>query len=424
MPPLPPREPLHRHPRHPRARAAHGAASPAWRAEQHRRRAAQAGQAPGARVNSAKGGDGGAGLFGSLSRVLCRVQSATRWISTDSITPSCHNRHFNAARTPPQCQRRCGIEVYTPVSLPFPPFAANCFTSASSLKTFDQIGEWVGKKNKCCGMAKTERECASALSLLQPLQFTKACVPLRTIMPFPSWDYLYWQPVTDRRYAPRPDHFSHGFANSTRVLPSSVSADMQVPVSSVTPCEYDPLCGGYPLAILSTPLPPDFSCVVCQRIARDALTACKGLRKCTTIATPQHTRFPVFGSGPPVLRRLCVRAAQAVPALLRRGLSGRTGRQPCRTVCRRGCGGAMPCVLWVGGDAGRARRALGAVPTRACPVPGRRGTLPRRPDTRAGSRSATRPRWLALSHSRFTFGAGPCVVHVQRTRRRSARSPC
>jgi len=53
---------------------------------------------------------------------------------------------------------------------------------------------------------------------------------------------------------------------------------MQVPVPAATPCEYNPLCGGYPLAILPTPLPPDFSCVVCQRIARDALTACKGLR--------------------------------------------------------------------------------------------------------------------------------------------------
>jgi len=94
-----------------------------------------------------------------------------------------------------------------------------------------------------------------------------------------------------------------------------------------------------------------------------------------------------FGSGPPVLRRLRVRAAQAVPALLR-DVPERTDRQPGCALCHSGGSGAVPCVLWVDGEVGRARRALGAVPACACPVPCRRGTLPRRPDTRAGGRSA------------------------------------
>jgi len=186
---------------------------------------------------------------------------------------------------------------------------------------------------------------------------------------------------------------------------------MQSPVPATAQCAYDPLCGGYPLAILATPLPPDFVCIVCQRIARDALTACKGLRT-SYVLTPKWSHSSrVFGSGPPVLRgrrALRVRAAQAMPALLRRGLSGRTGSQPGCALCHSGGGGAMSCVLRVGGDAGLARRALGAVPACACPVPGRRGTLPRRPDARAGGRSAAY-RHACLPHSDCISGLCVCM---------------
>jgi len=48
--------------------------------------------------------------------------------------------------------------------------------------------------------------------------------------------------------------------------------------SSSAPCEYDPACGGFPLAVLEQPQPAELCCVACQRIARDAVTACKGPR--------------------------------------------------------------------------------------------------------------------------------------------------
>jgi len=43
------------------------------------------------------------------------------------------------------------------------------------------------------------------------------------------------------------------------------------------PCEYDSQRGGFPLAVLERPQPAEFQCVACQLIARDAVTACKGL---------------------------------------------------------------------------------------------------------------------------------------------------
>jgi len=48
--------------------------------------------------------------------------------------------------------------------------------------------------------------------------------------------------------------------------------------SSSVPCEYDPECGGFPLAVLEHLPPAELCCVACQRLARDAVTACKGPR--------------------------------------------------------------------------------------------------------------------------------------------------
>jgi len=193
-------------------------------------------------------------------------------------------------------------------------------------------------------------------------------------------------------------------------LPPSESLCIQAPVPPSSPCEYNPLCWGYPLGILSTPLPPDFSCILCQRIARDALITCKGLH-ISYVLTPEWSHSSrVFCSGPPVLRGPCalrVRAAQAVPALLR-GVPERTDRQSCCALCHSGGGGAVPCMLWVGGDAGRARRALGAVPACACPVPGRCGTMPRCPYARTGGKSAAY-RHACLPHSDFSLGLCVCI---------------
>jgi len=60
-------------------------------------------------------------------------------------------------------------------------------------------------------------------------------------------------------------------ANRTTVMDTPAA-------SSAVPCDYDAQRGGFPLAVLEHPPPAEFCCVACQRIARDAVTACKGPR--------------------------------------------------------------------------------------------------------------------------------------------------
>jgi len=83
----------------------------------------------------------------------------------------------------------------------------------------------------------------------------------------------------------------------------------------------------------------------------------------------------------------CALQATAVPAL-RQGVPRRAHCQPGCPHCRRGDGCSVPCAVRMGGAAGDPRRALGAVPAGARPVPHRRGALPRQAYAQAGRRSA------------------------------------
>jgi len=75
----------------------------------------------------------------------------------------------------------------------------------------------------------------------------------------------------------------------------------------------------------------------------------------------------------------------------------RARSQPGRTRCHWGDGRAVPCAVRVGGAAGGAGRALGAVPAGARPVPRRRGALPRQGRARAGRRSVGAPQCSAVT---------------------------
>jgi len=177
------------------------------------------------------------------------------------------------------------------------------------------------------------------------------------------------------------------------------------------PCEYDAQRGGFPLAVLVQPQPAEFCCVACQRIARDAVTACKGPR----VPSPRRaherpiSKAAIFLAllrlsccccrGPLVLRPLRDgRAAQAtaVPAL-QRSMPRRAHSQSGRTPCHCGDGCAVPCAVRVGGAAGGAGCTLGAVPAGARPVPHRCGALPRQDRARAGRRSVGDPQCSAAT---------------------------
>jgi len=60
---------------------------------------------------------------------------------------------------------------------------------------------------------------------------------------------------------------------------------MHAPVPALLPCDYDALGGGFPVPILESQLPPEFDCVICERIARDAVTACRS--PCPPLARPE-----------------------------------------------------------------------------------------------------------------------------------------
>jgi len=66
-------------------------------------------------------------------------------------------------------------------------------------------------------------------------------------------------------------------------------------VSPSVPCEYDPDCGGFPLAV---PQPAELCCVACQRTARDAFTACKGPCLSARMRTqaPPHTQAQLLAN--------------------------------------------------------------------------------------------------------------------------------
>jgi len=61
--------------------------------------------------------------------------------------------------------------------------------------------------------------------------------------------------------------------------------------SSDVPCEYDAQRGGFPLAVLEQPQPAEFCCVTCQRIARYAVTVCKGSYLSDRIRTKPHCSY-------------------------------------------------------------------------------------------------------------------------------------
>jgi len=94
-------------------------------------------------------------------------------------------------------------------------------------------------------------------------------------LPTPWGELLLWVPAAINCTSYKYWSYLTGYTH--QVIPIYPSERMQAPVPPSSPCENNPLCGGYPSGILSTPLPPDFSCIVCQRIASDALIACKGL---------------------------------------------------------------------------------------------------------------------------------------------------
>jgi len=126
--------------------------------------------------------------------------------------------------------------------------------------------------NYCCGGMPGEPEKAPPAMLAVWLASSSA-YDTRTMCPAVSAEghtYVYGG-LTEPEDVPL--RFASGPGGFLHVCLSG----MQAPVPSATTCNYDPICGGYPASILTTPLPPDFTCIVCQRIAREALTACKGL---------------------------------------------------------------------------------------------------------------------------------------------------
>jgi len=124
-------------------------------------------------------------------------------------------------------------------------------------------------------------------------------------------------------------------------------------------------------------------------------------------------------SGPPVLRPLrdrCTAQATAVPAL-RRAVFRQAQSQPGRTQCHWGDGRPLPCAVRVGGAAGGTRRALGAVPAGAHPVP-RRCCAPLRQDrARSGRRSVPR------NAPQRRDGIGHAPLRAHRARLNGSASP-